>query len=220
MPDTTQFNLVSFKLCPYAQRTVITLEEKDAPYTVEHIDPSHKPDWFFAISPLGRVPVLRVGEAVVFESLVICEYIEEVAPGPRLHPEDPLRKAHNRAWIEVGSDLLRKVFKVMRAKDEATCREAVAVARKVLARFEDEGRGPFFNGEGFSLVDAIVAPALQRLAWCEELAPSLGVFTELPAVARWRDALLARQSVERSLVPEIRELFAAHLEPYWLGGQA
>jgi glutathione S-transferase len=211
--------LVSFELCPYVQRSVITLEEKGAPYTIEYIDLAHKPDWFLAISPLGKVPVLRVGEAVVFESAVICEYIEETAPGPRLHPEDPLQRAHDRAWIEVGSELLRKVFKVMHAKEEAACREAVTGARGVLARFEDELRGPFFGGEGFSLVDAAVAPALQRLAWCEEIVP-LGAFAGLPAVSAWCDALLARSSVQRSLVPEIRELFAAHIKDTWLGRQA
>jgi glutathione S-transferase len=227
------YRLVSFKLCPYAQRSVIALEEKGAPYEIEYIELADKPAWFLELSPLGKVPILRVGQAVIFESAVISEYIEETAPGPQLHPADPLARAQNRAWIEVTAELLRRVYKIMSGKDEAATRKGVATARGTLARFEEEleerGQGPWFNGEAFSLVDAAVASGLQRLTWCEAIVPSLAIFADLPRVSAWRDALLARPSVQRSLVPEINEIFAGYLkgggtparkaEPFWLGLQ-
>jgi len=209
---TYEYNLISFELCPYVQRSVIALEEKGVPYTVEHIDPEHKPQWFLDISPLGKVPVLRVNrEHVIFESAVICELIEETAPGAPLHPADPLARAHDRAWIEVASDLLRRMFSMVNAHDEATGRTAVAAVRTLLGRFESELRGPLFTGESFCLVDAAAAPALQRLGWCDELRDDLELFGDLERVRAWRDFLLARPGVQRSTVPEIRELFLDHL---------
>ncbi len=234
MAEHETYRLVSFKLCPFVQRSVITLEEKGAPYEIEYIDLADKPAWFLELSPLGKVPILRVGEAVIFESAVINEYIEETAPGPRLHPADPLARAHNRAWIEMGAELLRKGHKVISGKDEVATRQGAAQARSVLARFEEElearGAAPWFNGEAFSLVDAAVASGLQRLTWCEAIVPSLAIFADLPRVSAWRDALLARPSVQRSLVPEINAIFADCLkgggtparkvEPFWLGLQS
>src|SRR5262249_14900408 len=85
--------LVSHHLCPYVQRAAITLAEKGVPFARSYIDLSDKPAWFRALSPLGKVPLLLVDEATaLFESAVICEYLEETAPGPRL-PTAPGRPA-------------------------------------------------------------------------------------------------------------------------------
>ena len=85
-----KLTLISHKLCPYVQRAVIALTEKGVPFERIDIDLANKPDWFLKISPLGKVPVLLVetadGEAALFESNVICEYIEETHPQPRLLP--------------------------------------------------------------------------------------------------------------------------------------
>ena len=54
----TNLKLISHNLCPYVQRSRIVLEEKAVPHELEFIDLAAKPDWFLAISPLGKVPVL------------------------------------------------------------------------------------------------------------------------------------------------------------------
>jgi len=77
---TSELELLSHHLCPYVQRAVITLLEKDIPHRRTYIDLSNKPDWFRQISPLGKVPLLRVGDEVLFESAVICEYLDEATP--------------------------------------------------------------------------------------------------------------------------------------------
>ncbi|MGL1080532.1 glutathione S-transferase family protein, partial [Vibrio parahaemolyticus] len=84
---THDLTLVSHTLCPYVQRAAIALAEKGAAFTRRDIDLAHKPDWFVALSPLGKVPLLQVRhedgrEAVLFESNVICEWIEETQAGP------------------------------------------------------------------------------------------------------------------------------------------
>src|SRR3954469_16264362 len=87
--------LISHKLCPYVQRAVIALAEKAVPFERIDIDLANKPDWFLKISPLGKTPVLLVGDVAIFESAVILEYLEETQP-VQLHPADPLTRAEHR----------------------------------------------------------------------------------------------------------------------------
>src|SRR5450756_1257543 len=87
--------LVSHPLCPYVQRAVIALTEKGVAFERVYVDLAAKPDWFLAISPLGTTPVLKVGGAAIFESVVFLEYLEETQPNP-LHPVDPLKRAEHR----------------------------------------------------------------------------------------------------------------------------
>jgi len=93
--------LISHKLCPYVQRAVIALSEKGVAFERIDIDLANKPDWFLAISPLGKTPVLQVGDFAIFESAVILEYLEETQLSP-LHPADPLRRASRLDRIRIG----------------------------------------------------------------------------------------------------------------------
>ena len=64
--------LISTRRCPFVQRSIITLKHKNVPHKVTYIDVYDPPDWFKAISPLGKVPVLRVdGDTVLFESAAL-----------------------------------------------------------------------------------------------------------------------------------------------------
>jgi glutathione S-transferase len=207
------YQLVSFNLCPYVQRSAIALEEKAVPYTIDYIDLSAKPQWFLDLSPLGKVPLLRVGDRVLFESAVINEFIDETAGGPRLHPEDPLERAYDRAWIEFTSVALADCYRLMLAADQTLLLEQGEKVREKLARFERELKtGPYFHEERFSLVDCAVAPLLQRLQWCEAIAPELALFDATPKTLAWSDSLLERPSVQRSTIPEIREVFMEYLQ--------
>src|SRR5580698_8046571 len=85
-----KYLLVSFKTCPWVQRAAIVLREKNIAFEFRHIEPDNRPDWFLAISPHKKVPVLRIDEkASLFESNAIAEYLDETI-APRLHPADPL----------------------------------------------------------------------------------------------------------------------------------
>lgn len=202
--------LISFKLCPYVQRAVILLNAKGVEHDVTYIDLKDKPDWFKRISPLGKVPVLRVGEAVLFESAVICEYLDEVNP-PSLHPADPLQKAVNRGWIEFTSELFVSLYRLYQAKNKEDFEQQKEEARIKLERLEEQlGEGPFFNGTQFALIDAAIAPAFMRIALMEEIRP-LALLDELPKVQRWSRNLLYLDSVHDSVVPEFPVLFRNYL---------
>ncbi len=203
-----KLELISFPICPFVQRSVITLLEKEADYTVSYIDLAEKPDWFLRISPLGKVPVLRVDdEHVIFESAVICEFLNEVTPGD-LHPGDPVAKAHNRAWIAFGESLLFDQHRLMLAGDAGSFEETWTDNRARLARIDEAYTGPFFDGDRFSLVDAALAPLLQRYALAQRYValPGYGDFTGL---SRWWDALAERPSVPGSVPDDFEERWRA-----------
>src|SRR5215475_6014625 len=115
---TAPLKLISHKLCPYVQRAVIALTEKGVPFERIDIDLGNKPDWFLKISPLGKTPVLLVGDHAIFESAVILEYLEETQPNS-LHPANALRRADHRAWIEFGSAVLSDIAGFYAAPDRA-----------------------------------------------------------------------------------------------------
>jgi len=203
--------LVSFKLCPFVQRSVIVLLEKGVPFDITYIDLANPPDWFKAISPLGKVPLLKVGDTVLFESAVIMEYLDEVNP-PSLHPADPLRKAHNRAWIEFASGLFMCQYNLtMNAQDQAAFQAQCDELRGKLGQLEQQVIGPFFNGPQLSLADAAVAPFFMRMKLLESWYP-LGLMEGLPKVARWAQALTERPSVRQSVVTEFADLYRSHIQ--------
>ena len=73
-----KYLLVSFKTCPWVQRAAIVLREKNVSFEFRHIEHDNRPDWFLAISPHKKVPVLRIDEtASLFESNAIAEYLDE-----------------------------------------------------------------------------------------------------------------------------------------------
>ena len=100
--------LVSHPLCPYVQRAAIVLDEKGEAFERRDVDLADKPAWFRRVSPLGKTPVLLMGNDALFESAVICEYLDETIGTP-LHPQDPLERARHRAWMAYGSQLLEAI---------------------------------------------------------------------------------------------------------------
>jgi glutathione S-transferase len=206
---SVKLQLISFKLCPFVQRTVIALREKGVEFDITYIDLAQRPAWFKAISPLGKVPVLRVGETTLFESAVINEYLDDVY-APKLHPVDPLRRAQNRAWIEVASVLTQQQFQLGVAADRKSFDALHDQLDAGLERLDRElGSGPYFNGADFALVDASLAPVFMRLAIFDQYV-HLDLYAGRPRLAAYRDALLARPSVADSVVPEFTELFIEH----------
>lgn len=207
------FELISNILCPYTQRAAIQLAEKGLEAKRTYIDLADKPDWFIQLSPLGKVPVLRVGDTVVFETAVICEYIEEatVDRAP-MWPAHALDRARHRAWAEFASTMIADVFGFYMAPDEAAFEHKRSELAGRFARLESQlvGAGPFFDGERFGLVDAALAPIFRLLETFDRLA-DFRLLQGLPATAAYRLNLAARPSVRAAVVPEYGQVFLSYL---------
>jgi len=197
--------LVSHRLCPYVQRAAIAFAEKGAAFERLDVDLADRPAWFTAISPLGKVPLLRVGDAVIFESAVIVEYLEDTV-SPALHPADPLARAEHRAWIEFGSAVLNDIAGLYAAPDEAVFDAKRAALRDKFTRLETRLRqGPWFAGERFSLVDTVFGPVFRYFDAFDRIG-DFGILTDLPNVARWRAALAEHPSVRAGVSPDYPDL--------------
>ena len=202
--------LVSHVLCPYVQRAAIVLAEKGVPFERRDIDLANKPDWFLKVSPLGKTPVLLVGAEAIFESAVICEYLEDTAL-PRMHPANALLRAQHRSWMEFGSALLNLVGAFYNAADETALVERAAGIRTRLAQIEVAlGEGPYFAGKSFSIVDAVFGPVFRYFDVFDTIH-DFGFWDGLPKVQRWRRALAARPSVAAAVRPEYPVLLGQFL---------
>jgi glutathione S-transferase len=197
----TSLTLISHHLCPYVQRAVIALTERRIPFERVDVDLADKPDWFKAISPLGKTPVLKVGESAIFESAVILEYLEETGPRP-LHPSDPLRRAEHRSWIEFGSATLNDIWGLYVAPDEAAfAAKAKALSDKFALIERRLDHGPYFDGSRFALVDTAFGPVFRYFDVFDRIA-DFGILAGKPKVAGWRASLAARSSVRGAVAPD------------------
>ncbi len=189
----SDLHLVSHHLCPYVQRAVIVLSEKGIPHRRTFIDLKNKPDWFLALSPLGRVPLLEVDGQTLFESQVIAEYLDEITPGA-LHPDDPLEKASHRSWIEFGSATLNAIGAFYNAPDAATFEQKRQALRDRFERIEPQIAGPFFAGERFHMIDGVWGTVFRYLDTFDRIA-DFGLLADLPRTRAWREVVAARPSV-------------------------
>lgn len=211
MSENKGLELVSFKVCPFVQRSVIALNEKNIDFKLTHIMPGNEPDWFKAVSPLGKVPVLLVDGQPVFESAVISEYLDEVYE-PKLHPSDPLVKARQRSWIEFCSDLLGTQYRMVTAQDQDGFESNLQQLKQSLQRVGNNlaEQTPFFAGEDLSLIDTTYAPLFMRMAIVERVFKVDFEMSE--RLQAWSDALLARDSVKNSVVEDFEEVFMMFLK--------
>jgi glutathione S-transferase len=216
-----KYLLVSFKTCPWVQRAAIVLREKSIDFEFRHIEPDNRPDWFLAISPHKKVPVLRVDDRIsLFESNAIAEYLDETV-APRLHPDDPVARAVNRAWTDYLPTFAGLVTATAYADTQADYDRVAAQIPVPFDRLEKalekQGGGPFFNGAKYALVDAAYAPFLQRYFFLDRIR-KLGHIENFPRLKAWGEALVARPSTHSFPPGEFEQLYrrAVRLRNKWI----
>jgi glutathione S-transferase len=168
------------------------------------------------------VPLLMVRaddgrETVLFESAVICEYLDETAPGPRLHLADPLERARARGWIEFGSAILADIWGLETAQEAADFEAKRAALAAKFATVEAAAAGPFFACARFILVDAVFGPIFRYFDVFDALADT-GVFASTPKLRAWRATLADRPSVRDAVAPDYPDRLRAFLTRHdaWL----
>jgi glutathione S-transferase len=210
------YHLIGSHTCPWVQRAVIAMRAKEVPFEVTYVNLRDKPDWLLEISPHGKVPVLRVDDEVLFESNAIAEYLDETVP-PRLHPEDPVKRARNRAWTDFVPGFSSALGKVIYAKNKEAGEEGREPASRALSRLEEAlakergNDGPYFNGATLCLVDAGYAPFLQRFGIVEAILQT-ALLSDFPLVQAWSDALMQNEYVINSTAPNFLPEYEGNLQ--------
>ena len=195
-----KLKLISFSMCAYVQRARIVLLEKNIDHEVEYIDLNEPPPWFFDVSPLEKVPLLLVDDQVLFESMVICDYLDEITP-LSLYPDDALLKARQRGWIEFGDGILDTVYSLLATEDEKAFKRAKSTILDRLDAVEEFLQDDtLFGGETFGMVDVSYAPTFRFLHAIQQHA-QLDFLEDTPLLAAWAQRLLAYPAVRDSVPP-------------------
>ncbi len=164
-------------ISPTCQRVFATLFHKEVEWDSVEIDITvprpERPADFLAVSPLGQVPVLVHDGKVIQESIVICEYVDEVWPTIPMMPKAPHERAYARKWLHFAdSNIIDKDIRFVHYESEIDRKHKVAhelFAGLALLEAELEGNRSFFLGDNLSLVDTALAPTMGFLPIWSEL---------------------------------------------------
>jgi glutathione S-transferase len=160
---------ITSKLSPFAHRVEMTLLEKNAKFEKQEVDLANKPDWFIKDAPMGKIPLLYIDDKILFESIAICEYLEETIKENPLHPTDPYLKSWNRAWMEYLNGLVASCFGVAFATDKNILDDKIIETYK---KIEHLGKyinpKPFFNNNNLTLVDIFCATAFVPIMFLQK----------------------------------------------------
>jgi glutathione S-transferase len=206
-----KLELISFKLCPFAQRAIISLNIQNHDFETTYINPMDPPDWFKEISPNGQVPLLKVDDQVVFESLVITEFIEEISQ-TSFHPKDAIQRANNRAWIIFSGDMFGDMLGIVTGDEKKFNASKVALFNKLTKVESIKGSEKFFNGDEFNMIDAAFAPIFMRLAWINEFTDNALSLAEFKNLNAWSKAILEVETVKNSVVDGLDDVYYSNIE--------
>jgi glutathione S-transferase len=198
-----KLELVSHTLCPYVHRAAAMMHEKGVSFERRHIDLRAKPDWFLAISPRGKVPVLLVDGQPLFESQAIIEFIDETHP-PSLLGTDPFERARQRAWVEMANDLSNAQYRLFTAPSPEEQKAATEALAAITGRYEEALAGGVIAAEGFGVAHLALASSALRFAAVDK---ELGVRV-LPAAPRF-EALMRRLAERPSIAKTVPDDYAA-----------
>lgn len=199
-PTASEIEIISSSICPYALRTRMALREKGIDFKLNIIDLNNKPEWFFKISPYGKVPVLRHGDTIIFESAVINEYLEDLFPERPLLPSDPAARARARIWIDFANvRFIPQIYKLLLAQkaEKQTAHAQKLVEALLMMEREGLGKseGPYWLGEKLSLVDLSFLPHFQRLSAVEHCR-DFRIPDECGLLRNWLELMQRRPSVK------------------------
>ncbi|MFN6466400.1 MAG: glutathione S-transferase family protein [Nostoc sp. DedVER02] len=186
------------KASTFSQRTRVVLLEKGIDFTPIEIDLQNKPDGYTQISHYGKVPAIKHGDVVIYESAIINEYLDEVFPEPPLLPRDPAAKAIARIWIDYANTRLVPAFnKLLRGKDSQEQEQGRREFTEALLYIEQEGlgKGDYLLGNQFSLVDISFYPWFERLPLLEHFR-KFTLPAETPRLQTWWNSLSDRSSIQ------------------------
>ncbi|MEO5624427.1 MAG: glutathione S-transferase N-terminal domain-containing protein [Dokdonella sp.] len=197
----TVLTLYSARDCVHCHRVRMALAAKGVTYDHVLVDLDNPPEDLLDLNPYNSVPTLVDRDLVLYDTSVICEYLDERYPHPPLMPVDPLSRARLRlAIVRVENDWLTLVDEIEAGG------KAAEVARKGLR--DDLAKNAsafkaskFFLSPEISLADCALAPLVWRLA-------SLGVQLprEAQAIIDYGERIFRSQGFARSLTAEEKGL--------------
>ncbi len=187
---------------PYSHRTRIVLFEKDVDYQIVEVDLEKKPKELADLNPYGTVPTIVDRDLVLYESLLINEYLDERLPHPPLMPVDPVSRARARLMLNRFDRDWYRLLPNIESGDKKIANRARTYIRDgltVISPIFKEQK--FLLGDEFSLVDCSLAPILWRMPIYKIDLPR-----QAKPILEYAERVFARKSFQASLTEAEMEM--------------
>ncbi|XP_053306062.1 glutathione S-transferase omega-1 [Spea bombifrons] len=189
--------LYSMRFCPFAQRPRLVLVAKGIKHEVININLKNKPEWLFEKNPFGLVPILETSKGeIIYESTVVCDYLDEVYPGKKLTPEDPYQKALQKMTLERFSGVLPTFYKIVNAnkvnQDITELKGELVGKLEKLGETLAKGNTAFFGGDSVSMIDYMIWPWFERIVAFDMKEAITG------ALGKWYENMLQDPAVKET----------------------
>ncbi|KAM8924226.1 glutathione S-transferase omega-1-like isoform 2-T2 [Pelodytes ibericus] len=194
----------SMRFCPFAQRARLVLSAKGIKHEVININLKNKPEWFAEKSPPGSVPVLETSNGdVIYESPIVCDYLDEAFPGKKLTPSDPLKKAKQKMILEHYSGVTSVFSSIVHAwKDhQDMMTELKAEFSTKLQKLEEylvKRSSSYFGGDSVSMIDYMIWPWIERFISLDLQE----IFSKTLHVSKWHELMLKDPAVKATYTPK------------------
>jgi len=221
MSDTLTF--YGNKYCPFVQRSWIVLKEKNIPFDYVEIDLADENKqplgekkreiypWLYDMNPLGTVPVMKHGDKVLYESLVICDYLEDsFSQSPKFFPVDTFKRGQGRLLITHIGNIVPMIYQALGKSGAKEQQESLEALTKKLELLESEMKkaspeGPFMLGSEISMADIAFIPFFARLVILLSHYRQYQVPAKLTRLLTWYETMKKRESYVSTLVPNFEE---------------
>jgi glutathione S-transferase len=193
---------------PYTRKVRLVLLEKRLPHTYLVTPPREPNSPVVQANPLGRVPTLLLEDGTpVYDSPVICEYLDTLNDQPVLIPrDDPPARMRVRRWEALADGIMDSAVAIRIESLRPAERQDAglltlhgnAIARALTLAEHQLGARPWCEGEALTLADVALVSALLYL---DLRQPDLNWRGQHPGLATWAARLLARDTVRSTLAP-------------------
>lgn len=196
----------------YVRAVRIALEEKRAPYKLIPVDifsPEKIPLDYNNLHPFMKIPVLKNGDFILYETTAILGYVDDILPGTALQPSRPELRAR---MAQIQSILNTYAYKTLvwgvYVERIVNAREGRPVDDKKISAALQEGRtildslealtadaGPFLLGTGPSLADCLAIPMFYLIQKAPE---GRDLIANFPRLEDWSAAMTKRPSFQKT----------------------
>ncbi|TGO38020.1 hypothetical protein BHYA_0084g00520 [Botrytis hyacinthi] len=197
--------------CPFTQRVLLLLLEKRIPFQYIEVNPYQKPLSLLKLNPRGLIPTLSYEGKALYESTIICEFLEDAYPShyPRLLTREPFERARLKIWTDHITSRVVPAFDRFLQYQSVSVEDPrfVTIRNRFLTSLyeftqEMHPTGPYFAGKEPCIVDYVLAPWALRI-WVfdyfkgglhlEELGELRGRWE------KWVEAIEERKSIQMTL---------------------
>ena len=186
-------------------RARLVLAAKGVSYERVLVDPAKPPEDLVDLNPYASTPTLIDRDLTLFDTSVVCEYLDERYPHPPLMPIDPQSRARLRvAAVRIEKDWLTEVDTI-RAGGRAADAARKRLREQMLSAVPLFKASKFFLNPEMSLADCLVAPVIWRLPW---LGVELG--REGKPVIDYGERLFHSQGFARSMTDQEKAMRPLH----------